>query len=542
MRLIPLVLGMLSLGILCGLVSCGREEAGSKKSGGSKDTGRSPVEQENWEEAAAKLFADNCAVCHGDRGKGDGIAAEYLFPRPRDLSSGYFKIRSTSNGELPTDEDLFRTITRGIPGSAMPSFAHLSEDNRKLLVRYVKTLAYYEDDDGTRVNLFEARGQPPPIKVPDPPKKTPELVALGAQVYQKMGCANCHGEQGVGDGPSAPTLVDVWGNPAPPANFTRGIFKGGDTVRDIYLRFTTGMDGSPMPSFANNLTEQERWALAYFVKSLVRRPAPLEHKSGLEIRAADIDRVPLEPGDAAWKSAPPTEIPLMLLWQRTSAPSALEVRALVSRDHVGFLLEWEDPTADGTQLHQHGYSDAVAVMFSLTAEPGPITMGSKEKPVNLWQWRFSRQLDMKRFRDIESVYPNMHVDDYPEARSHYPKKEPGQTPVSPAPEHNPEFLTGWGSGNTLSVPSPRSACEDLNAHGFGTLEPQPPEDQDVEGKGIWTNGRWAVVIRRPRRGRGQDVEIPPGSRIPVAFAVWDGSAGDRDGQKSVTYWNFLLVR
>ncbi len=87
-----------------------------------------------------KTFEKECIACHGPAGNGEGDAAYLLYPRPRDFTSGQFRIISTWDG-VPTDEDLFRTISRGMPGSAMPSWAHLPEETRWGLVHYVKSFA-----------------------------------------------------------------------------------------------------------------------------------------------------------------------------------------------------------------------------------------------------------------------------------------------------------------------------------------------------------------------------------------------------------------
>src|SRR5207247_1491942 len=68
-------------------------------------------------------FEEHCIGCHGVRGDGNGLAATFLFPRPRDFTIGVFKFRSTPSGSLPTDGDLFRTITRGVRWTAMPTWA-----------------------------------------------------------------------------------------------------------------------------------------------------------------------------------------------------------------------------------------------------------------------------------------------------------------------------------------------------------------------------------------------------------------------------------
>ena len=86
-----------------------------------------------------QTFAKECAACHGGTGNGEGDAAYLLYPRPRDFTSGQFRIISTWDG-VPTDEDLYRTISRGMPGSAMPSWAHLPEATRWGLVHLVRAL------------------------------------------------------------------------------------------------------------------------------------------------------------------------------------------------------------------------------------------------------------------------------------------------------------------------------------------------------------------------------------------------------------------
>lgn len=532
--------GILLLGPILAAVGCTTD---SEPKPQSSQGGSAPAQDRTIADGKA-LYAKHCATCHGAAGKGDGPAAEYLAPQPRDLTSGTYKLTSCASGDLPTDEDLLRTITRGMPGSAMPAFEHLSEQDRRALVAYIKTLATVQDE-GRTVNLFELYGPPRVIVPGKPPEQTPERIALGRKAYDRMQCASCHGDSGVGDGPSASTLVDKWGFPIPPANFTRGIFKGGDTVSDIYMRFTTGMNGTPMPSFEDNLTQEERWALAYYVQSLVKKDVkPLRHHSGRDIVARRVREVPLDPLCADWERAAALDVPVMLLWQRAEATNYVTVRALVSDSQIGFLLEWDDATVDGSALRPQDFTDAAAVMFNLTSDAGDITMGSKNGPVNIWQWRFSRQLDIAKFRDMEEAFPGMVADDYFSARSHYPKKDdfPGHLNPSSAPSHDPTYLSGWGSGNSLSDPTPKAAVEDLNAQGFGTLTPQPPAGQNVEGRGVWVAGRWKVTFRRSLAGDGpQDTAFAKGKPLFVSVAVWDGSSGDRNGKKAYSYWHNLKL-
>ena len=207
-----------------------------------------PAPQGVAQSRGALLYRQQCSMCHGPEGKGDGPAAYLLFPKPRDFTMGRFKVRSTSTGQMPADNDLFRTITNGMPGSAMPSFAFLSEADRRILVAFIKTLSVVESE-GQQYNLFELRGTPMPIKVGVEPLTTPEMKEMGKEVYAKLECWKCHGTTGRGDGPSSDQLLDEKGYPILPNDFTRGIYKGGGTNRDVYLRFTTGMDGTPMPSY-----------------------------------------------------------------------------------------------------------------------------------------------------------------------------------------------------------------------------------------------------------------------------------------------------
>ena len=152
------------------------------------------------------VYEQHCAACHGLNGGGDGPAAVWLYPKPRRFYSGLFKIRSTPSGFLPTDEDLLQTITRGMPGSSMPSFTYLSEQERRDVVQYVKYLTAYVDESGKRVNFFAdatAKGSVGvPIEVPPEPPVTVQSLAEGQGLYSKMNCFTCHGLNGEGMGTS----------------------------------------------------------------------------------------------------------------------------------------------------------------------------------------------------------------------------------------------------------------------------------------------------------------------------------------------------
>lgn len=205
------------------------------------------------------LYVRYCIFCHGPQGDGQGESAPYLNPKPRDFTKAVFKCRSTPSGSLPTDTDLYDTITRGIHASGMPSWKPLLRQERADLVAYIKTFssAFEEEKPGT------------PVTIPPEPPDTAESVARGAALFQSMNCWSCHGKDGRGHGPSAASLTDDKGNPMVPFDFTSGRqFKCGDTDKDMFRDLVTGLDGTPMPSFASAMTEEQKWDVVHYIRTL----------------------------------------------------------------------------------------------------------------------------------------------------------------------------------------------------------------------------------------------------------------------------------
>ncbi|HEV2749960.1 MAG TPA: cytochrome c [Gemmatimonadales bacterium] len=209
--------------------------------------------------AGKKLYRRYCVGCHGQDGDGAGENAAWIDPKPRDFTLGVFKCRSTPTGTLPTDEDLFDAMSRGFVTTNMPQWLPLTGQNRADLVAYIKTFSpkWKTTKAGT------------PITIPQEPALTIESVLHGRELYQKMECWKCHGSRGHGDGPSAATLTDNKDLAIRPYDFSSGSrFMCGVTNRDLYKIFMTGLDGTPMPSFADDIKPADGWDLVHFLRTL----------------------------------------------------------------------------------------------------------------------------------------------------------------------------------------------------------------------------------------------------------------------------------
>src|SRR6266498_1726593 len=188
-----------------------------------------------------RIYLENCAACHGQKGDGKGPEADRLKTKPRDFTTGIYKFRSTPSGSLPLDQDIFKTISRGVRGTSMLAQLQLSEQERWAVVHHLKTFSKRFKE--------EKRGQA--FAVPPAPSPNGKLVALGKSKYEEAGCGQCHGADGKGDAPSAMDLKDDWGHPITPADLTLKPFKSGPNPEDLYRTLSTGLSGTPMPSYAD---------------------------------------------------------------------------------------------------------------------------------------------------------------------------------------------------------------------------------------------------------------------------------------------------
>jgi cytochrome c oxidase cbb3-type subunit 2 len=246
-----------------------------------------------------QVYERRCVPCHGIKGDGNGPAATFLYKqRPRNFTLGEFKFRLTKG--LPTDADLLRTITRGVRGTAMPAWFELPLDERLAVIQYIKYELAVDRSDPRNPSYYFV-DEPPgvPLSIATPPPPNAALIARGAQVWQQAKCWECHGHAGKGDGQKAAGLKDDWGFPIRPANLTSGQFKSGPAVSDIFRTISTGLTGTPMPSFRDAFPEPDRWALAYYILSLSAFTDPLT-ASPLPIGQAD--RAALDNPDLATAS------------------------------------------------------------------------------------------------------------------------------------------------------------------------------------------------------------------------------------------------
>jgi cytochrome c oxidase cbb3-type subunit 2 len=156
-------------------------------------------------------------------------------------------------------------VTRGFVTTNMPQWMPLTFADRVNLIAYIKTFSprWKSDKAGT------------PVEIPQEPPVTIESVLHGRELFQKMECWKCHGPEGHGDGPSAATLTDSKDRPIPPYNFSSGTrFKCGATNRELYRIFMTGLDGTPMPSFADVIKPADAWDLVHFLRTLQPMATP----------------------------------------------------------------------------------------------------------------------------------------------------------------------------------------------------------------------------------------------------------------------------
>ena len=485
------------------------------------DTPSAPMPEatEEFVEQGRAIYIRRCSFCHGLMGDGEGPAAQFLDPRPRDFTLGTFKFRTTQSGELPTDEDLFRTVSRGLSGTGMQAFdsdlikSGLTEEERWQVIAYIKTFAF-EFDDPELDPIATGKLVSLPANLP---AYNADTIAKGQEIFERAKCWECHGKQGRGNGQKAFDRKDDWGFPIRIRNVTLPWkLKGGARVEDIYMRFSTGINGTPMPSFAKALNDEERWYLANFIKSLQHQATDAQVLAALSVEG----EVPSTPDDPVWEAVSAIDLRLtgqVIVAPRWQNPSIelVSIRAINNDEEIAFLLEWDDPFED--RLHD------VEAEFDASEISQPGAFNSYVPAIDA----IPRQLET--FRDSVALQ--------------FPVRAPEGTA-------KPHFLRGGASTpvNLWTWLADRSgegerAVEESLVRGWGQApKPQVEDEQQITGSAGWAEGRWQVVMRRPLLTDDKnDVQFARGQFIPMAINAWDGSNGEHGLIMSLSSWYFVVL-
>ena len=450
-----------------------------------------------------QVYEERCSHCHGMEGKGDGAAAQFLKPKPRDFTRGLFKVRSTMSGLLPTDADLFRTVSEGMPGTSMPGWSEILNDEEiRGVIAHIKTFS----------KRFARLKEPPAvIHIGERIAPSPESLEIGRGLFEDLECWKCHGWDGHGDGMSAPTLVDDWENPIGPTDLTRPWnFRGGGSDEDIFRTFVTGFSGAPMPSYGEVFeTPEEAGEMNWHLVNYVATLAPTKQKP--EIKSVMLSEriygeIPLDASDASWELAEAYSYPLVgqvIQKSKLFTPSIdlVTIRSLRNDADIGFLIEWFDgseshPEMDSVLAGQDSVvragqdsivlADALALQYPVLIPDGPakphFLMGDARNPVNLWTWSAA----------------------------------------------DPSVVT------------------EANARGMDKIVPQGESGvvgQDVGAQGDYERGRYRVVMKRSltTMGAGADIQFEEGRFIPIAFHAWDGANGETGSRHAVSSWYLLYL-
>jgi DMSO reductase family type II enzyme heme b subunit len=462
---------------------------------------------------AHALFARHCAACHGPTGRADSALAPLLWPRPRSFALGSFNLVSSRNG-APTDADLVRALERGLPGSTMPSFAWLPEDDLRLLAGHVRALAsdghvaHQElsarvagrSFDATRARQIAERALTPDEELPVPEPLVADGITLtrGRELFVAR-CAACHGADGKGyddERAWAQRTEFAWAR-----DLTHGVLKGGASHRDLHWRIAAGMPAVGMPP--TRLDDASAAALVAYVRSLL--PADADHRAVQRrerLTAARVATLPQSADDPAWQG---TELVLAPLQWHEQAVHAVEIAALHDGSELAVRLRWRDATRDDRALD--ACPDAAALQLSDDQDPPVIAMGARGAPVHIWHWQTFRPRDAAGLLDALVPLPDGTRADVP--------LQSGEAPVR------------------------RTA---VAAHGLGAGELRPFRDaaRDLAVQPSWNDGAWTLLLRRKLTGSSHDdLSLVPGTKLHVAVAVWNGAAADLGMRKSISVWQRL---
>ncbi len=484
------------------------------------------------------VYDKYCSQCHGDQGAGDGPAADFVDPKPRDFTTGVFKFRSTQSGQLPQEEDLIRVVRDGIPGTSMPAFGHIGDAKVNAVVKHIQPFYQATIDRDKEEGFY-----PPQVaETGNPPKINDAKIAHGREVYLESGCGDCHGYQGRADGPSALTLVDDYDAAILPANLHRGWeFRSGHSLEDIFKAFTTGISGTPMASFADAISVDDRWDLAAYVASL---SSAEEYPTSPQVTGALVDELPQTMDDEIWDTAQKAYFPLtgQMMWDPVNTHPmirSVSVRAVHDGTKLVLLCEWDDPS------------------YSFEGASAPEAASDDD------DWGFEEEGseeegDFDDFFSDEEESSNVSV---------LPDQFAIQFPTGiPADNERPYFVMGddknavnlWRWSHDGSLTAVEAAADGQTGHqnlwtefvGPVSISNQIAKGRDkvsensealeIKGQLHYRNGQYRLMLTRDLQGGSDnDIQLEPGRFVPMLFWAWDGHRQDSDAKACISSWYFL---
>ena len=479
--------------------------------------------------AGMAVYQEWCAGCHGAEGAADGPAADYMLPRPRDFTMGLYEIRTTPSGALPTDEDILRIIDEGMPGTAMPGWKDkLSKSDRDALVEVLKSFAPF----------FESAEVPEPIEIGEAPSASEEALAEGREFYERIECNKCHGDKGRGDGPSAPSLEDDRDLPVRSADLTENwLFNGGGSTEAIFTRLMTGLNGTPMPSFADLIdaefmTEEQLWNVALYVRSLAPEEPPVVREV---VRAARVEgELPDAVDDEAWDGVEAFYVPLVgqvIVEPRWFAPrvDGVWIQALHDGETLALRATWHDPSESPDPAWAEWWQRVVPIMAPNGSGPAGTTGAEEAGEATPAGDPGEAAAEPPRPEGAATAGPDMLVVQWPTTIP-----EGMERPYFlMGDEDDPVYLWHWRS---------EGASEEELARGLARWEPLDGAE-DLEVDAVFDAGEWRVLFRRPIQSGGVEnrLTFESGRAIPMALFAWDGDNGESGTRGAVSTWYFLYL-
>jgi hypothetical protein len=279
----------------------------------------------------------------------------------------------------------------------------------------------------------------------------------------------------------------------------------------------------------------------------------VDHPPVIPVRAV-VGPIPMDEANPLWDATPGVVVPLsgqtIIEPMHTNISiKAIIVKVMTNGKEIGFHLNWLDKTKNDTTTGPRDFRDQAAIQFPVTdttaARKPPLAssfrcMGQAGQLVNIWRWNAEWQKDLGResagLWDVDNPQAGIFWDYY------FEEPAGGATYEDRIGRSLGPFNPGIWSGNIMSDPTIRiGSVEDLTASGFTALDTQA--HQDVLGNGVWKTAgsqndyMWSIVVKRSLLTvDANDVQFRLGTKIPVAFAIWDGANSERAGMKGVSTW------